>query len=36
MLQLPAVTWIRFVVWLGIGLVIYGLYGARKSRLHSA
>jgi APA family basic amino acid/polyamine antiporter len=36
MLQLPAVTWIRFVVWLGIGLVIYGLYGARKSRLHPA
>jgi APA family basic amino acid/polyamine antiporter len=27
MLQLPRVTWIRFGVWLGIGLVFYFLYG---------
>jgi APA family basic amino acid/polyamine antiporter len=26
-------NWIRFVVWLVIGLVIYGLYGRRHSRL---
>ena len=30
---LPSVTWYRFFIWLGIGLVIYFLYGARKSRL---
>ena len=36
MLQLPMVTWIRFVVWLAVGLVIYGLYGYRKSRLNAA
>ena len=30
---LPAVTWYRFFAWLGIGLVIYFLYGLRKSRL---
>ncbi len=30
MLQLPAVTWIRFAVWLGIGLAIYVLYGLRR------
>ncbi|HVE96484.1 MAG TPA: amino acid permease [Pseudonocardiaceae bacterium] len=33
MLNLSVGTWIRFVVWLAIGLVIYFAYGARKSRL---
>ena len=33
MLQLPGITWIRFVIWLAAGLVIYALYGYRKSRL---
>lgn len=32
---LPALTWYRFFLWLGIGLVIYFLYGSRKSRLHA-
>jgi len=31
MLQLPAVTWIRFGIWLAIGLVLYFLYGYRHS-----
>ncbi len=30
---LPGVTWIRFFIWLGIGAVIYFLYGMRNSRL---
>jgi APA family basic amino acid/polyamine antiporter len=33
MLNLPAATWIRFVVWMAIGLGIYFLYGAGHSRL---
>src|SRR4029077_4618036 len=33
MLSLPVMTWIRFVVWLGIGLVIYFLYSVRHSNL---
>ena len=33
MLDLPIDTWIRFLVWLAIGLAIYFLYGRRHSRL---
>lgn len=35
MLGLPETTWLRFVIWMGIGLVIYGLYGRRHSLLNS-
>jgi APA family basic amino acid/polyamine antiporter len=33
MIQLPKLTWIRFGIWLALGLVIYFLYGIRNSRL---
>jgi APA family basic amino acid/polyamine antiporter len=33
MLQLPRLTWIRFGIWLALGLLIYVLYGIRHSRL---
>jgi APA family basic amino acid/polyamine antiporter len=33
MIQLPLVTWVRFAVWLALGLVVYLLYGFRHSRL---
>jgi APA family basic amino acid/polyamine antiporter len=33
MLSLPVLTWIRFFVWLFLGLIIYFLYGAGHSRL---
>ena len=31
--KLSGVTWLRFAVWLVIGLVIYGTYGYRHARL---
>ena len=36
MAGLPGVTWIRFLLWLVAGLVLYFLYGARRSRLAAA
>jgi APA family basic amino acid/polyamine antiporter len=33
MLGLPAVTWIRFGLWLAVGLVLYFAYGFWKSKL---
>ena len=33
MLELPLTTWIRFVVWLAIGLIFYFLYGVHRSKL---
>ena len=29
----PRVTWLRFVVWLVVGLGLYFFYGSRRSRL---
>jgi APA family basic amino acid/polyamine antiporter len=35
MMQLPLTTWIRFGVWLAVGLVLYFLYGFRRSKLRA-
>ncbi len=36
MLNLTGGTWLRFLVWMALGLVVYALYGARRSRLAQA
>lgn len=32
MLDLPAETWLRFAVWMLLGVVLYFSYGRRRSR----
>ncbi len=34
MASLPWPTWRRLIVWFAIGIVVYGFYGHRHSRLH--
>lgn len=36
MVSLPGSAWLRFAIWLAAGLVLYGLYGYRRSRLNGA
>ena len=36
MLNLTGGTWVRFLVWMGLGLVVYATYGYRHSRLGQA
>jgi APA family basic amino acid/polyamine antiporter len=36
MTDLPLGTWIRFVIWLAAGVLIYALYGYRNSRVRMA
>ena len=36
MTELGVTNWLRFGIWLLVGLVIYGLYGYRNSHLHKA
>ncbi len=33
MLNLPGETWLRFVIWMAIGFVVYFVYGRQHSRL---
>ena len=33
MTGLTVITWIRFVIWLVLGIAVYFLYGVRHSRL---
>jgi APA family basic amino acid/polyamine antiporter len=36
MLNLSIETWLRFLAWLAIGLLIYAVYGYRNSRIGRA
>jgi APA family basic amino acid/polyamine antiporter len=35
MKDLPGTTWIRFIVWLVVGMLIYVFYGYRNSKLRT-
>jgi APA family basic amino acid/polyamine antiporter len=35
MYKLPGITWIRFGIWLAVGLVLYFMYGSSHSRLRN-
>jgi APA family basic amino acid/polyamine antiporter len=34
MVSLGTATWMRLVIWTGVGVLIYAFYGYRNSRLH--
>jgi APA family basic amino acid/polyamine antiporter len=36
MMGLPWITWVRFGLWLVVGMIVYFLYGFHRSRLRSA
>jgi hypothetical protein len=36
MAGLPFDTWLRLVLWVGVGAGIYGFYGARRSHVQVA
>nr|BFE65468.1 amino acid permease [Dactylosporangium thailandense] len=33
MINLPVITWVRFLVWMAVGLIVYFAYGMRRARL---
>lgn len=33
MFSLPGITWLRFIIWMAIGLLVYAFYSRRHSRL---
>jgi len=36
MLNLPWVTWLRFVIWMALGLIVYFCYSYKNSRIHQS
>jgi APA family basic amino acid/polyamine antiporter len=36
MLNLPGITWLRFLIWMAVGFVVYVSYGYHRSRLATA
>jgi hypothetical protein len=35
MIEIPAISWLWFFAWMGLGLLIYFLYGRKRSKLAS-
>jgi amino acid transporter len=34
MIEIPPISWLWFFIWMGIGLILYAIYGSRKSKLN--
>ena len=35
MLNLPAASWVRFILWMAVGFIVHGAYGYRKSKMRN-
>ena len=35
MMGLPIITWMRFFIWLGLGLLIYFFYSRKRSEFYA-
>jgi len=35
MLSLPIITWLRFIIWMAVGIAIYFMYGYKHAQMQA-